>query len=495
MENEPQESVEQLCKERRELQDRIREQDDEIRALKEELYRLKDKGNITNESNGGNRSDEDSTSTDLLSAEQIERYSRQLLLNDGFGVQGQRKLLSSSVLVIGAGGIGSTGKFVCEESSSLLLKRLINIYSFHSLLVLLYLAAAGVGKISIVDFDTVDRSNLHRQVIHKDENFGMNKAVSACRAVKNLNPSIECIPIQQALTHENALDFVANHDIVVDASDNSMTRYLVNDACVLANKPLVSGSAIGTEGQLSVYNHDGGPCYRCLYPKPNSTEGCKSCSDNGVLGPVPGLIGILQSVEVLKVLTGIGTTMKDRLLMYDSLRCSFINIKKPPRSLKCPACGDEPTITSMKDSWSVAQTCRGPRVVEANGDTAPTLSVRPTIPADQSISCTDYKTVRDSGKPHVLLDVRVPRQFEMCSPEGAVNIPLEKLSEELDQVAQLSSGSKPVYCLCRRGIFSVEATRILSEASESHPDICTPKNIRGGLQAWSKEVDTSFPKY
>ena len=168
------------------------------------------------------------------------------------------------------------------------------------------MAAAGVGKLSVVDFDTIDRSNLHRQVIHKDVNVGMNKAVSACRAVKNLNPTIECVPIMRALTHENAVDFVASHDVVVDASDNPMTRYLINDACVLAGKPLVSGSAIGTEGQLTVYNHDGGPCYRCLYPNPNPTEGCKSCSDSGVLGPVPGLIGILQSVEVLKVLTDIG---------------------------------------------------------------------------------------------------------------------------------------------------------------------------------------------
>lgn len=170
----------------------------------------------------------------------------------------------------------------------------------------MYLAASGVGKISVVDFDQVDRSNLHRQVIHKDENVGMNKAISACRAVKELNPTIECIPITEALTQENAISLVSGHTVVVDASDNPMTRYLINDACVLANKPLVSGSAIGTEGQLTVYNYDGGPCYRCLYPKPNATEGCKSCSDNGVLGPVPGLIGILQSVEALKVLTGFG---------------------------------------------------------------------------------------------------------------------------------------------------------------------------------------------
>jgi len=182
--------------------------------------------------------------------------------------------------------------------------------------------------------------------------------------------------------------------------------------------------------------------------------------------------------------------------MYDSLRCSFINIKKPPKSPKCAVCGDAPTIQSMNDSWDVAQTCRGPSVVVTNGgNTAPSLSVQPTISEELNITCTDYARLRDSGEPHVLLDVRVPRQFEMCSLEGAINIPLAKLPEELDQVAQLSGGTKPVYCLCRRGIFSVEATRLLSEATENHPDICLPKNIRGGLQAWTKEVDASFPKY
>lgn len=175
--------------------------------------------------------------------------------------------------------------------------------------------------------------------------------------------------------------------------------------------------------------------------------------------------------------------------MYDSLQCSFINIKKPPKSAKCSVCGDYPTITSMKDSWIVSQTCRGPNVVVTNGS----LSVQPTLAKDLSISCVEYARIRENREPHVLLDVRVPRQFEMCSLEGAVNIPLANLSKELDRIAQLSHGSNPVYCLCRRGFFSVEATRILSEAN--HPDICSPKNIRGGLQAWSNEVDSSFPKY
>jgi adenylyltransferase/sulfurtransferase len=163
-----------------------------------------------------------------------------------------------------------------------------------------------VGNLTIVDFDEVDVSNLHRQVIHNSRDVGMNKAESACKAVKDLNPTIQCKAEKSPLTTSNALELVSSHDCVVDASDNPQTRYLINDACVLSGKPLVSGSAMGTEGQLTVYNHKGGPCYRCLYPKPNASEGCKTCADNGVLGPVPGLIGILQAVEAIKVITGIG---------------------------------------------------------------------------------------------------------------------------------------------------------------------------------------------
>jgi adenylyltransferase and sulfurtransferase len=215
-----------------------------------------------------------------LSSDHIERYSRQLLLSNGFGVSGQIKLLNASVLVVGAGGIGST--------------------------VLLYLAAAGVGHIGIVDFDAVDISNLHRQVIHKSADVGKNKAESAREAIYALNPTIVVETIQLPLTHDNALDLISQYSCVVDACDNPQTRYVVNDACVLAKVPLVSGSAVGTEGQLTVYNYKGGPCYRCLYPRPNQTEGSKSCSDNGVLGPVPGLVGVLQAVEAIKVLTDTG---------------------------------------------------------------------------------------------------------------------------------------------------------------------------------------------
>lgn len=429
-------------------------------------------------------------SVNQLSPGHIERYSRQLLLHDGFGVKGQRKLLSSSALVVGAGGIGST--------------------------VLMYLAASGIGHISILDFDSVEMSNLHRQIIHKEKHVGTNKAVSAYLALKELNPTINCQPLPIMLTHENALEIVKDHDCIVDASDNPRTRYLINDACALAGKPLISGSAINTEGQLSVYNWKGGPCYRCLYPKPSITAGAKSCSDNGVLGPVPGLIGVLQALEVLKILTETGyvanafvfqnhlcsahaldflsNAMNDRLLMYDSLQCSFLTIKKPKKQADCPVCS-EPTrakILSMADSDKDLQSARGP---------ATCGYVPAPLDEEFQISCPDFHKLQQP-RPHVLLDVRVKEQFDLCSLDNAINIPLEKLNESIDQVETLTKGwTTPVYCICRRGVLSVEATKLLNEHIEGldtgrkNPDVKVAKNIRGGLEAWRKLVDDKFPRY
>jgi adenylyltransferase/sulfurtransferase len=407
---------------------------------------------------------------DELSRDQIERYSRQLLLQEGFGVTGQRTLLSSSVLVVGAGGIGST--------------------------VLLYLGASGIGRIGVVDFDGVETSNLHRQVIHSSQNIGLNKAISACRAVLELNPTIQCRAIPSALTHDNALELIQQYDCIVDASDNPKTRYLINDACVLAGKPLVSGSAIGTEGQLTVYNWQDGPCYRCLYPKPNATAGCGSCSDNGVLGPVPGLVGVLQAVETIKILTGIGGTMHDRLLMYDSLQCSFMSVKKPKKQPQCPVCGPDATIRSMEDSRNSLQAARGPTgLVDNDGEKDISLNVPPPLPDEMMVTCPEYSKVRNEEVSHVLLDVRVTNQYDMCALDGAVNIPLARLQDELDEIERLSDGKRPVYCICRRGIASVEAANILYTAQTKHPRIHSVRNIAGGLTAWHEEVDESFPKY
>jgi adenylyltransferase/sulfurtransferase len=253
-----------------------------IEILEKENAKLKRSSTIEEDNNikGNQGKKEILTQKQKLSSDQIERYSRQLLISGGFGVEGQLKLLKAKVLVVGAGGIGSS--------------------------LILYLAAGGVGQLTLVDFDEVDISNLHRQVIHKACDVGMNKSESARNAVMALNPSICCEIVKIPLTYSNALELVQRHDVVVDASDNPQTRYVINDACVIGAIPLVSGSAMGTEGQLTVYNYKGGPCYRCLYPKVNATEGCKSCADNGVLGPVPGVIGVLQAMEIIKIITGFG---------------------------------------------------------------------------------------------------------------------------------------------------------------------------------------------
>lgn len=482
--------------ERRRVAPSIPEDNDEVLALREEVAilkkRIEEMENETKNNADSNCTLHLETADDIpsmppiqmLQPDQISRYSRQLLLNDGFGVSGQKQLLSSSILVVGAGGIGST--------------------------VLLYLAAAGVGHITVVDYDCVEMTNLHRQIIHKDSNasgvtdstLGLNKALSAKLAMLDLNPSISCTALDVMITGENALELVSKHDVVVDACDNPRTRYLLNDACILGGKPLVSGSAMGTEGQLTVYNYQPkqsdpevkkkqSACYRCLYPKQVLSEGCKSCSDNGVLGPVPGIIGTLQAVEAIKVVTGIGNVMHDRLLMYDSLHCSFLNIKKPPQKKKCAVCSsaETTTIKSMKDSAESLEQVRGPSVCalpNSNG-----------LSPKQNISCDDYNNLRDEGKPHVLLDVRVTRQYEMCSLEGSVNLPLEELESKIAQVEELSNGELPVYCLCRRGIASAEAVKILQKAKDddSAKGIHSVYNISGGLNSWVANVDLTFPSY
>lgn len=448
----------------------ITELRERIRVLEEENARLRSGSSSQipyKESSGfSNQNEIQSLSTasfrGVLAPEEIERYSRQLLLHGGFGVEGQRKLLKSSVLIVGAGGIGST--------------------------VILYLAAAGIGNISVVDFDDVDVSNLHRQVIHKTNDVGLNKAESARRAVHSLNPSVSFTVIDKPLTVDNALDLISSSDCVVDATDNPQTRYIINDACVLSRTPLVSGSAMGIEGQLTVYNYKGGPCYRCLYPTPNLKEGSKSCSDNGVLGPVPGLIGILQAVETIKIITDTEQILSDRLLMYDSLQCSFMRIKKPPKQQQCPVCGTNPVITSMEESFVASKMARGP--------SSCTISTPARdLPDLVSSSCEEYSILRERGEDHLLVDVRVKEQFDLCSLPGAINIPLDSIPEELERLSDLSDGVKPIYCICRRGIASVAATKIIAENAPKYPRISAVKNVTGGYNAWRAKIDKSFPKY
>lgn len=484
------------------------EYDDQVLALRNEVDQLNkrirelecERDNKNFHASGVQRittaaaDEQDATSVDIsncptvspeqkLRPDQITRYSRQLLLNDGFGVAGQTKLLSSSILVVGAGGIGST--------------------------LLLYLAAAGVGHLTIVDYDCIEMNNLHRQIIHKDcdasksfDQHGMNKAISAKKSILALNPTTSCTALAIIINAKNAMELVSKHDVVVDASDNPKTRYLLNDACVLAGKPLVSGSAMGTEGQLTVYNYqpddrsldqsiERSGCYRCLYPKPVVAEGCKSCSDNGVLGMVPGAIGILQAVEVIKVITGIGSVVHDRLIMYDSLHCSFHNMKKPPASQNCAVCSPNATIKAMEDSDNSLENVRGPSL------DACVLPPREILSADQNVSCLHYSSVRQSGQHHVLLDVRQARQYEMCSLGGSINLPLDRLESQLETVGRLSRAEVPVYCICRRGVASIEATRIIQKSIDNGNvhGIHSVYNISNGLNSWVETVDENFPQY
>jgi adenylyltransferase/sulfurtransferase len=329
---------------------------------------------------------------------------------------------------------------------------------------------------------------------------GTNKAISARRAMLDLNPTLSCTALAIAIDADNVLELASRHDVIVDACDNPRTRYLLNDACILAGKPLVSGSAMGTEGQLTVYNYRSPiaasdeaikrtACYRCLYPKPVVAEGCKSCSDNGVLGMVPGVVGILQAVEVIKVATGIGSIMHDRLMMYDSLHCSFINVKKPPARPNCAVCSPDATIRNMLDSDRSLDNVRGPSICALPTPEGMSLTV------DQSVSCAEYNELLSKGQPHVLLDVRVARQYEMCSLKGSINLPLEQLESQLERVGLMSRGELPIYCICRRGIASEEATSIIQQSIKDGNAVHSVYNIQGGLNSWAKTVDSEFPQY
>ena len=309
-------------------------------------------------------------------------------------------------------------------------------------------------------------------------------------AMKKLNPSIQYTPIQDVFTYDNALDIISKYkaDCVVDACDNPQTRYVCNDVCILSKIPLISGSAMGTEGQLTVYGFNNSACYRCLYPKVNQSEGCKSCSDNGVLGTVPGLIGILQATETLKVLTGVGKPMCEKLLMYDSMSSTFMSVKKPSSRKECIVCGNRENLMNLNDCKDLSTDIRGPQSKNIN---ASLPQVKNTISSkNMNISCQEYEQIRKNKIPHILLDVRVERQFEMCSLPGALNFELGKISDNMNKIKELCDDGKAIYCICRRGIASVEATKLISQSTG-----LPVQNVIGGYNAWQKEVDSSFPTY
>lgn len=383
-----------------------------------------------------------------LSADEITRYSRHLILSE-VGMEGQRKLKAAKVLCIGAGGLGSP--------------------------VAMYLAAAGVGTIGIVDFDVVDVSNLQRQILHGTSDVGRTKLASAKDTLHELNPHVNVITHEVALSSANALDLFRGYDVVVDGTDNFPTRYLVNDACVLLGIPNAYGSIFRFEGQASVFGTKDGPCYRCLYPEPPPPGLVPSCAEAGVLGILPGLIGTIQATETVKIILGMGQTLAGRFLIYDAMKMRFreLTLRKDP---ECPVCGTHPTVTALID---YDQFCG---IVPAQA--APPAPVLTDAMAD--VSVLEFKAMQDAGTAPLLIDVREPHEYQICKIEGSVLIPLGDLPArvgELDPTVE-------VVMQCRSGVRSGKAAAFLRERGFK-----SVHNLTGGILAWIDQVDPSQPKY
>ena len=377
-----------------------------------------------------------------LSNEEIRRYSRHLILPE-FGMEGQRKLKQGSVLLIGAGGLGSP--------------------------LALYLAAAGVGHIGLLDFDVVDESNLQRQIAHGTSTIGVRKTESAKQRIQDLNPNVEVSTYETQITSENAFDLMRPFDVIVDGTDNFPTRYLTNDASVMLGKANVYGSIFRFEGQATVFSpKDGGPCYRCLYPEPPPPGLVPSCAEGGVLGVLPGVIGTIQATEAIKLLTGIGETLIGRLLLYDAFAMSFRQLKLR-RNPECPVCGDHPTVTELID-YEVF------------------CGITPEAQLSSQEEMTPSEVAAWIEKPNkpFLLDVREANEWEIGHLPGATRISVNELPERLSELD--SSVEMVVYC--RSGVRSAKAIDILKQAG-----FRKLTNMTGGILRWSEEVDPSIPQY
>lgn len=375
----------------------------------------------------------------MLSQDELVRYSRHLILPE-IGLAGQERLKAARVLLVGAGGLGSPAA--------------------------LYLAAAGVGTIGMIDFDVVDRSNLQRQVVHGTAAVGTSKLQSARARLADLNPHVQVETIEVRLTAANALEHLRGWDLVVDGSDNFPTRYLVNDAGVFLGLPVVYGAVLRFEGQASVFDARRGPCYRCLYREPPPPELVPSCAEGGVVGVVPGVIGSLQALEAIKLVTGIGTPLIGRLLLFDGMKLQFreITLSKDP---ECVVCGAHPTVTRLIDYEAFC------------GVGAPPV-------ADGEISATDAEAARSRDKSVVLLDVREPFEWDIVHVDGARHVPLRDLPARLREL----DGHAEVLVYCHHGTRSRQAAELLKAAGFSKA-----RSVRGGIDAWAIEVDPSLARY
>ena len=383
-----------------------------------------------------------------LTNQEVARYSRHLIMPE-VGMDGQLKLKASSVLCIGAGGLGSP--------------------------VALYLAAAGVGRIGIVDFDFVDYSNLQRQIIHGTPDVGRTKLDSAKDRLNAINPEVVIVPHETALSSGNAMDIICNYDVVVDGTDNFPTRYLVNDACVLLQKPNVYGSIFRFEGQASVFSTKDGPCYRCLYPEPPPPGLVPSCAEGGVLGVLPGIIGTIQATETIKLIIGAGDSLVGRFLLFDALRMRFRELKLR-KDLECPVCGVNPTVRELID---YDQFCGvGPTTHRASTEKMALNSFDTTPDA--------LKQRLDRQERVFILDVREPQEYQICRIPGSTLIPLGELPKHLGEL----EGCGDLVVHCKTGVRSAKAVNLLHEAG-----FTGAKNLKGGIMAWIDKVDPTQPKY
>jgi sulfur-carrier protein adenylyltransferase/sulfurtransferase len=380
-----------------------------------------------------------------LSRDEVRRYSRHLIIPD-VATTGQKRLKNAKVLVVGAGGLGSPA--------------------------LMYLAAAGVGTLGIVDFDVVDDTNLQRQIIHGQSDVGRPKAVSAQESIAEINPYITVNLHQERLDSSNALEIFAPYDLIVDGTDNFATRYLVNDACVLLNKPYVWGSIYRFDGQASVFWAEQGPCYRCLYPEPPPPGMVPSCAEGGVLGVLCASIGSIQVTEAIKVLTGIGEPLVGRLMVYDALEMTYrtINVRKDP---DCAVCGPNATVTELIDYEAFCGAVSEEAAEAAAGST---------------ITAPELRDMMDAGKPLFLVDVREPAEYEIVRIPGATLIPNREIltGEALSSLPQ----DKPVVLYCRTGVRSAEALAAVKAAG-----FRDAVHVQGGVTAWATQVDPSLPTY
>jgi len=378
-----------------------------------------------------------------LSQEEVLRYSRHLIMPE-VTMEGQKRLKAARVLLVGAGGLGSP--------------------------IAMYLAAAGVGTIGLVDFDQVDYTNLQRQIIHFTPDVGRPKLQSAAEKIQAINPFVHVIPFETRLTSENALDIMRDFDVIVDGTDNFPTRYLVNDACVLLGKPNVYGSIFRFEGQASVFWAPHGPCYRCLYPEPPPPGLVPSCAEGGVLGILPGLIGLVQATETIKLILGKGEPLIGRLLLLDALQMRWreLKLRKDPH---CPLCGENPTIRELID---YAEFC-GVRGEE-----------RPTTDELPSITPTELKARLERGERIVILDVREPFELEISRLPEAIHIPMGQVPERVHEL----NPADEIVVMCRSGGRSAQITRLLRAMG-----FARVKNLTGGINAYAQEVDPTLPVY